>query len=146
VLADVLGPYSLAIAVVVGFVILVLAAKLGRSFSLRWRDMEAKVSGTHDKVESIDRQVNQVAPDDPSLRSMVMAVHGWQIEQRADIALIKRASSEAAAESTKARAVALVAAESTKANNVLLTEHIAACEARDRKAPHGHARHDDEEV
>lgn len=138
-LAADLGPYALAIVVVVAVVVV----GFGRSVTLSWRDMKAqigaassKIDKTHDKVESIDRQVNQVGEDEPRLRHVVVAMHSQFAEFRADMALIKKATAEAALHSAQARKVAEQAADSTHRNNVLLTEHIAQHEA-------DHDRHGD---
>lgn len=125
-----LGPYALAIVVVLAVVVV----GFGRSVVLSWKDIRLKVGDVHDRVESIDKQVNQVGESDPTLRSVVIAMHSQLAEQRGDIALIKQAAAEAAVHSAEARKVARAAAESTRRNNVLLTKHIAECEA---------GRHDD---
>lgn len=129
-LAEYLGPYALGVVVVFAVVVLVVVVKVGRSVTLGWRDMQIKVGAVHGKVESIDKQVNQVAATDPTLRNVIVAMHSQMAEARADLALVKQAAAEAAVHSAEARRVARTAAESTKANNVLLTRHIADCESR----------------
>ena len=131
-LAADLGPYALATVVVISGVVLFLVVKLGRSVTLGWKDMRLKVGDVHDKVDSIDRQVNQVGATDPTLRSVVVAMHSQLSEQRGDIALIKQAAADAAVHAAEAQKVAQQAAESTHQNNVLLTRHIADCEAKER--------------
>ena len=130
VLAADVGPYTLAVVVVAAIVAITIITRTSRSIQAGYKGVEFTIGEVHKKVNSIDKQVNQVPDDEVTIRQLLTTQTSQLAEVRGDVADLQRGQVQAAKEAAEAKRLAAQAAETGRANNVLLTQHIAQSEAQ----------------